>query len=123
MIKNHTLKKSFQNAFNGIFYALKTERNMKIHLAAAIAAISLAFLLSFDLLEWAILAIAIGLVFIAELFNTSIESAVDMVCCDKYNEFAKKSKDASAGATLVAAIISLILGCILFLPKLLQIIF
>lgn len=119
-MKNRKLQNSFINAFNGIFQAFKTERNVKLHTVAALIAILLAIILKFSAIEWLILIIVITIVVVAELLNTAIEYTVDMVCGERYHEYAKYAKDIAAGATLIAAIGAVIMGCILYMPKILQ---
>jgi len=116
---NFSFKKrlhSFKYAFNGMGYIFKTQHNSLIHLFSAIAVFALGFILKVSLIEWCILVFAIGLVITAELINTSIEYLVDL-CSPEYHEKAGKAKDIAAGAVLVTAIISIIIGLIIFLPK------
>ena len=65
-------------------------------------------------IDWILICIAIGLVIVSEMLNTAIEKVVDMVSPD-YNEKAKFIKDVSAGAVLVAVIVSIIIGCVVFI--------
>ncbi len=113
-IKNRLL--SFKYAFNGIGYMLKTQHNSWIHLVAAITAIIMGLIYKVSSVEWCLLVFAIGLVFTTEMINTSIEKLVD-ICTPDYNDTAGKAKDVAAGAVLVTAIISVIIGLIIFLPK------
>ncbi|MCD4729244.1 MAG: diacylglycerol kinase family protein [Bacteroidales bacterium] len=108
---------SFRYAFRGIGFMFKTQHNSQIHLVAAIIVVVFGFILNVSLIEWCLLIFAIGLVITAELINTSIEYLVD-ICSPEFNERAGKAKDIAAGAVLVAAIISAIIGLIIFLPKL-----
>ncbi len=121
-MKNRLLKQSFSHAFNGIVQAFKTERNVKYHCISGIASIYLATVLDFQLIEWAILIITITIVFTAELLNTAVEYAIDMVCGNEYSEIAKYAKDIAAGATLIAAIGAIGVFSILYIPKLLLLI-
>ena len=107
---------SFKYAFRGIAYMFRTQHNSLIHLFAAIFVIVLGCVYKVTLVEWSLLIFAIGLVFTTEMMNTSIESLVD-ICSPEINEKAGKVKDIAAGAVLVAAIISFIIGLIIFLPK------
>ena len=93
---------------------------MKIHVVATILVIILGIYLKLNLIEWSIITIAIVIVISAELFNTAIETIVDMVSPQK-NEKAKLAKDISAGAVLILAIGSAIVGFIIFLPKIIAI--
>ena len=108
---------SFKYAIEGFISSFKTERNMKIHVLAMILVIALGFYLKINLIEWCILTIIIALVITAELFNTAIETVVDMICPEK-NPKAKLAKDISAAAVLALAIGAIIIGTIIFIPKL-----
>jgi diacylglycerol kinase len=110
---------SFRFAFEGLVSLLKTEHNARIHLVAAAAAVTAGIILKVDLLEWCMLVLVIGLVFLTELINTAIETIADAIDSD-WNEKIKKAKDLSAAAVLTAAIISAITGGIIFLPKLIS---
>ena len=110
---------SFRYAFNGLVSLLKTEHNASIHLVAAAAAVAAGIILKVDAMEWCLLIVVIGLVFLTELINTSIETIADAVDSD-WNEKIKKAKDLSAAAVLIAAIISVITGGIIFLPKIIS---
>ena len=118
-MKSRNLPESFSHAFRGIFQAFVTERNVRLDIMTGILAVSLGFLLELDTWEWCIILLLVGFVTVAELLNTAIEYTVDMVCGDNYNELAKYSKDIAAGATLIAAITSVIVGAIIFVPKIL----
>jgi diacylglycerol kinase (ATP) len=107
--------RSFKFAFSGLCTLLKEEPNARIHLAGAFAAILLGILLNISKLEWAVVAIVSGIVFIAELFNTALERLSDLVE-PEFNEKIKRVKDLAAGAVIVSAIIALIAGIIIFLP-------
>ena len=116
-MKNRNLNESFSHAFNGIVQAFKTENNIKRHTLAAALMVLAAVILDISTMEWIITILLIGFVVVAELLNTAIEYTVDMVCGDTYNELAKYSKDIAAGATLVAAVIAVIVGLVIYLPK------
>ncbi len=123
MNPKHECKKlinSFKYALQGFASSFRTERNMKIHVVATILVIILGIYLKLNLIEWSIITIAIVIVISAELFNTAIETIVDMVSPQK-NEKAKLAKDISAGAVLILAIGSAIVGFIIFLPKIIAI--
>jgi diacylglycerol kinase len=113
-MKNKCVGQSFINAFNGFFQAVAKERNMKIHIVVAIMVIILGMLFKLDTPRWMAVIFAIGLVFVCELFNTAIELLTDMVS-PEYSKQAKRVKDTSAAAVLVSAVISVIIGTIVFL--------
>nr|WP_246001090.1 diacylglycerol kinase family protein [Oceanobacillus piezotolerans] len=107
----------FSYAWSGIKQAFQEERNFRIHLVSAILVIMTAGMLRFQVLEWAILILVIGQVLVAELINSAIERMVDYFKPD-YHPAAGFIKDVAAGAVLVAAIIAIMVGSFLFLPKL-----
>ena len=119
--KTKKIINSFKYAIEGIISSFRTEQNMKIHVFIMIVVIILGIILKLSALEWIILTIVIALVISAELFNTTIETVVDMITKEK-NEKAKLAKDVAAGAVLVLAIGSVVVGLIIFIPKILGII-
>ena len=110
-------KITFSHAFSGMAYIFRTEKSMRVHLGLAAAALLLLALLQASWLEWAIIIIVIGMVISAEILNTAIEVMVDLYC-PYYHPLAKISKDVSAAGVLVTAIVSILVGCIVFLPHL-----
>lgn len=110
---------SVRNAIAGIVHAFLAERHMQIHFVAATLVVLSAFLLSVSKLEWVVLIIAIGMTISLELVNTAIERVVDLVS-ERFHPLAKQAKDCAAGAVLVSAIASVIIGCIIFIPHLLE---
>lgn len=119
MKKTKRLINSFKYAISGIITSFRTERNMKIHILVMILVIIAGIVFKLSLLDWIILVIMFGLVISAELFNTAIETTIDMITKEK-NEKAKIAKDVAAGAVLVLAIASVIVGLIIFIPKILD---
>lgn len=107
---------SFRYAIEGFVSSFKTERNMKIHVLAMVIVVILGFMLKISLLEWCICAIAIALVIGAELFNTAIETVVDMISPQR-NPKAKLAKDISAAAVLILSLGAAVAGLIIFIPK------
>jgi diacylglycerol kinase len=104
---------SFHYAFQGLGYAIRTQRNMRIHLSIAIVVILAGLFFHISALEFAILFIAITTVFIAEMFNTVLELCVDLAS-PTYHPLAKIAKDVAAGAVLANALLSILIGlCIL----------
>ena len=118
--KIKSLVNSFGYAFQGIWSSFRTERNMKIHVFIMILVVLLGIFLHISVTEWMICVILFALVIGAELFNTSIEAVVDMISLEKSSQ-AKLAKDVSAGAVLVFAIASIIVGLIIFVPKIIDI--
>ena len=120
MRKMKKIKNSFKYAIEGIWTSFKTERNMKIHIFIMILVIIAGIILKINKSEWIICIILFAIVIGSELFNTSIETIVDMVMPEK-NEKAKIAKDVSAGAVLVVALGAAIIGLIIFAPRILNI--
>jgi len=118
-IKNSIKKFSF--AFNGIATLLKKERSARIHLVATISVIILAVVFKINTTEWISIIIVIGLVILTELFNTAIERLSDIVD-PNWNDLIGQVKDYSAGAVLISALISIIVGGLVFIPKILDLI-
>lgn len=116
-MKRPSLWRSFGHAFVGIATAFRRERNFRLHVMAMIVVIGLGITLRVDLFRWAILALAIGVVTAAEMFNTAIEAIVDLVS-PEYHAAAKAAKDVSAGAVLIAAATAAIVGMCVLGPKL-----
>ena len=113
------LVNSFKFAGVGIFTALKKERNMKIHFFAMIAVIILGIFFRIEPMEWIACVILFGGVIGAEMFNTAIETVVDLVTPYK-NDKAKIAKDVAAGGVLVWAIAAAIVGLVIFVPKIIE---
>jgi diacylglycerol kinase (ATP) len=111
--------KTFVFAFRGIAAFFRRESKAVIHLCAAIAAVIMGILCKVSSAEWLLLAFAIGLVFIAELFNTIAELMADLIQPEIDNKV-RDIKDMAAAAVLIAAVVSLIIGLVVFLPKLPQ---
>ena len=120
MRKMKKIRNSFKYAIEGIWTSFKTERNMKIHIFIMILVIIAGIILNINKSEWIICIILFAIVIGSELFNTSIETIVDMVMPEK-NEKAKIAKDVSAGAVLVVAIGAAIIGLVIFVPRILNI--
>jgi len=111
---------SFYHAFNGIILGLRTERNVRIHLAMAILVAALAVVLKVDQTGCLALGLAIGLVLAVEFLNTSIEHLVDLASARSYHVSAKAAKDTAAAAVLMASLCALFIGVIVLGPKLLE---
>jgi len=110
---------AFGYAAQGIVYALRTQRNMKIHAAAAVVVIAAAALLNLSWQRWVALLFAIALVMALELVNTALESVVDLAS-PEIQPLAKAAKDTAAGAVLLAAVFAAITGVIVFCGPLLE---
>ena len=117
--RKNPLYESFGYAFEGIWTGIRKERNMKIHCLAIICVTLAGTLLHITATEWCICLLLFALVAALELVNTAVEAVVDLVTEEK-KPLAKIAKDTAAGAVLSAAIVSVIIGCIIFLPYLLE---
>ena len=114
--RNRTFLKSFRVAISGIIIATKQEKNFQFHLVSAAAVSVLGFIFSISWIEWLFVCSAIFGMLTLELFNSSIERAVDLVTED-YHELAKAAKDMASGAVFVFAVYAVVVGMIIFLPK------
>lgn len=112
-----TFLASLRFATDGLVHVVTTQRNFRVHLVAAIAALSLGFTLGCSTIEFAVLVLTMGLVLVAEVANTVAETIVDLTS-PEYHDLARIAKDAAAGGVLIAAITSVFVGCILFGPPL-----
>jgi len=108
--------KSFKYASRGIVQLFKKQQNARLHLFAVIIIVVFGLIVKINITEWAIILLCIGMVITAETFNTAIENLSDEIT-EEYNERIKLIKDLSAGAVLISAIISLIIGVLIFGPK------
>ena len=117
--RKNPLYESFGYAFEGIWTGIRKERNMKIHCLAIICVTLAGMLFHITATEWCICLLLFALVAALELVNTAVEAVVDLVTEEK-KPLAKIAKDTAAGAVLSAAIVSVIIGCIIFLPYLLE---
>jgi len=111
-----TFKGSVKNCLDGISYVTKNEKNFKREIALGIIALILSYILKIDKIEFIIVLTMICLVLTTEIINTAIERAVDLVT-KKYHELARIAKDVSAGSVLVTSTFALIIGIIIFMPK------
>lgn len=111
-----TFKGSVKNCLDGISYVTKSEKNFKREIAFGIIALILSYILKIDKIEFIIILTMICLVLTAEIINTAIERTVDLVT-KEYHELARIAKDVSAGSVLVTSIFALIIGIIIFIPK------
>ena len=116
---SHSTAKSFKYALTGAKTAFKDEPNFRIHTFFAIAALLVGFFLKLNYLEWIVLSFTIFYVITLELLNTVLENIVNVVS-PQVNPYAKAAKDVAAACVLLAAFLSVIVGLILFVPKLLK---
>jgi len=120
--KGFTFRKrwaGFKYAFRGIRLLLRYEHSAWLHSLIAVCTVAAGFLLQISVTEWIIIVIACGCVFAAEALNTAIEKLADIIS-PEYNEAIRNVKDLSAGGVLLMAIAAAIVGCLIFLPKLIM---
>lgn len=113
------LLNSFQYAFNGFRLLLKAENNFRFHFLAMLVAVVLGAVLTLTMAEWSVLCIQIALVLSAEALNTALEKLCDFVEPERHPTIGAV-KDIAAAAVLLMAMSAVIVGCIIFLPKILQ---
>lgn len=107
---------SLQCALRGVYLAIQGQRNMRIHIAAALFVVTTGIYLNFNYMEWSIVVLTIGVVLGMEIINTSVEEVVNFISPEKSNE-ARRIKDLAAGAVLVVSIAALIIGLELIITK------
>ena len=120
--KTYSIKRfcnSFKYALQGIKSAYKTEQNLLFHTIVAILVVILGIVIDLSYIELSVVFLVIGLVITAEMINTSIENAIDMAM-PSIHPLAKASKDIASGAVLFSAIIAIIVGSLIYIPKLIE---
>jgi diacylglycerol kinase len=113
-------RRSFLYAGAGIYHLLKTEHNAWIHLVITLLVAGASVYFKVSRLELAVLFFAIALVWVAEMVNTCIEKTLDFITQKRCEEI-KRIKDIAAGAVLIAALSAVIIGAIVFIPKILEV--
>lgn len=112
--------KKFLNSFTypikGLKYAYRNEQNLAVDVGIALIVIIVGIIFKLNVTEWAIISLTVGLVIGFELINTAIEAVVDLVT-EEYHPLAKVAKDTAAAAVFIMAIVAIIIGLIIFLPK------
>ena len=108
---------SFEHAFNGWWFVLRTQRNAWIHAAISTAVLLVAFWLHLPLRDWAVLFLTIALVWTAEFINTALEAVVDLASPQQH-PLAKVGKDVGAAAVMLAALASILVGLLILGPPL-----
>jgi diacylglycerol kinase len=111
--------RSFFFAGQGVWHVVRTQRNMRVHLLAATAAVTAGLILRISAVDWACVLTVIGLVLTAEALNTVVEAVVDL-STDTFHPLAKIAKDTAAGAVLISSAAALGVGIAVFLPRLLN---
>ena len=121
--KNRSLMASMEFAITGVFTAFKEERNMRKHLVSAILVSICGLVFRISAIEWLFLLLAIFLVITFEIINSAIENVVDLASNYHFSMLAKNAKDMAAGAVLVISGYAVLTGLIIFVPKILGLIF
>lgn len=116
-MRSRSLLSSFNYAIEGIVYALRTQRNMRLHAAAAIVVLAASLFFRIGRFEFISIVFAIAFVFVSELANTALEAAVD-VATQSFDPLAKVAKDVAAGAVFISAVNAVIIGYIVFFARL-----
>ena len=113
------LGRSFKAAFEGIASTYKKEQNIKIHTIISFIVILGGFIFKINYIEWLVCLVLIGFVMMAEFFNTAIEYVVDLAS-PEIHPLAKAAKDTASAGVLMMAIISALIGCVIFIPKIIE---
>lgn len=113
-----SLFESFYHAFNGLALGFRQQRNLRIHTFLGVCVFALAFYLKVEPWQYIALSLAIGFVFFAEFVNTAIEHMVNIQANYRYHLSARYAKDTAAAAVLVAAMTAVVVGAVVFLPRL-----
>ncbi|KIS03475.1 Diacylglycerol kinase [Paucilactobacillus wasatchensis] len=116
--KNRHFGQAMQHALSGVWNVFSRERNMRYHGTAAVIAVAAGFWLKISEQEWLWIIFAIFFVFLSEFANTVAESLTDLIVKGQYHPLAKRVKDVSAGSVLISALFAIIVGAIIFVPKL-----
>lgn len=123
MDKKHKKKtpiyQGFGYAFEGILTCIRKEHNMKMHCVMVVLVMIAGLILGLSVTEWCICLLLCGLIMALEMVNTAVEAVVDLVT-EERKPLAKIAKDTAAGAVFIAAIMAAVVGCIIFIPKVLQ---
>lgn len=117
-IPKSKIVQSFRYAFAGLAYTFRTQRNFRIHIALGLLASLAGILLGLSWVEWSVVVLLVVLVLAAEMVNTMVESLVDLVTTE-FHPLAKVAKDVAAGIVLMTALGAIVVGLLIFGPKLL----
>jgi len=116
----HNLAASFLYAGQGIYYALRTQRNFRIHSLVTSVVLTLGVMLALPRNDLAVLGLICGVVMALEMINTALEAVVDLTVEQNFHQLAKIAKDCAAGAVFIAALTAIFVGSCLLLPPLWQ---
>ena len=110
--------RSFRYAFAGWWHVIRTQRNAWIHAVVSVSVVVVSFWLRISMQDWAVILLAIALVWIAEFLNTALEAVVDLASNQEHHALAKVGKDVGAAAVLIAAAASVLIGLLILGPPL-----
>jgi diacylglycerol kinase (ATP) len=113
--------KSTTHAWRGLGIFMRTTHNLWLHIFFTLLAVYLGYIMNISNIEWIMIVLAVGLVIIAEAFNTAIEIDIDLTS-PNYHPYARDTKDVAAGAVLISVLVAGIIGLIIFLPKIIVLI-
>jgi diacylglycerol kinase len=119
MMRSANLLEAFRHALSGWWFAVRTQRNARIHLAATALVIAVSWWVGLAAEQWCLIVFAIAIVWIAELANTALESLVDLVS-PEYHDLAKIAKDVKAASVVIAVFAAVTVGTVILLPALLR---
>lgn len=114
--KSQGFKNTFKNARKGMQLAIKSEKNIRVHLATALFVMLLGVFLGLDSVKICILLLTVAMVVSMEMINSAIEFSLDAVFHNRYSKLVGMAKDISAGAVMFVTIIAVVIGCLIFLP-------
>ena len=114
--KSQGFKNTFKNARKGMRLAIRSERNIRVHLATALFVMLLGGFLGLDSVKICILLLTVAMVVSMEMINSAIEFSLDAVFHNRYSKLVGMAKDISAGAVMFVTIIAVVIGCLIFLP-------
>ena len=118
--KSQGFRNTFKNARKGMRLAIRSERNIRVHLATALFVMLLGVFLGLDSVKICILLLTVAMVVSMEMINSAIEFSLDAVFHNRYSKLVGMAKDISAGAVMFVTIVAVVLGCLIFLPAILD---
>ena len=118
--KSQGFRNTFKNARKGMRLAIRSERNIRVHLATALFVMLLGVFLGLDSVKICILLLTVTMVVSMEMINSAIEFSLDAVFHNRYSKLVGMAKDISAGAVMFVTIVAVVIGCLIFLPAILD---
>ncbi len=118
--KSQGFRNTFKNARKGMRLAIRSERNIRVHLATALFVMLLGVFLGLDSVKICILLLTVAMVVSMEMINSAIEFSLDAVFHNRYSKLVGMAKDISAGAVMFVTIVAVVIGCLIFLPAILD---